>query len=82
MHRARAGQSDKVVAGCRKKTQPPVIDAQSENEIYGVQLSERARRGESKPRMPEKRVANTRAKEAKKVPNTGVAKRRSGSTPK
>jgi len=72
---ARAGVSDNVVAG-RRKPKPSVIDAESDSEIYGVQLSERARRGESNPRMPESKIKPTQTREPKKVPRTGAAKSR------
>lgn len=62
--------------GRRNKREPSVIDADSDKEIFGVQMSERARRGESNPRMPEPKVKTTQSREPKKVPRTGVAKAR------
>jgi hypothetical protein len=74
---ARAGQSDKVVPGRRHEPEPQVIDADSDQEVYGVMLSERRRRGESKPAVPESKTQNTRSREAKRPPaKTGIASRR------
>lgn len=73
---ARAGEAEKVVPHRRGVVQDTVIDDDSEQEVFGVLLSERARKGESKPSVPEKKVRNTRSAEPKGVPPTGVAKRR------
>jgi hypothetical protein len=60
----------------KKTEQPSVIDADSDKEIFGVQMSERRRRGESKPAMPEAKTKHTKTLQPKKVPNTGIAKGR------
>jgi hypothetical protein len=71
----RANQSDKVLPGKRNRAQT-VIDSDSEQEVFGVLLSERRRMGESNPTVPEKKTKHTRTLEPKNVPNTGVAKGR------
>jgi hypothetical protein len=73
---ARAGTSDMVVPGRRHAEKPSVIDADSGSEVYGVQMSERRRRGESNPTMPEAKTKHTKTLEPKSVPNTGIAKSR------
>jgi hypothetical protein len=73
---ARAGKSEMVVPGRRRREQPSVIDPNSDSEIYGVELSELRRRGESNPRPPESKIKNTKSIEPKKTPPTGVAKSR------
>lgn len=73
---ARAGQSDMVIAGRRGVAKDSTIDIDSDSEIMGVQMSERARRGESHPALPESRTKHTASKEPKSVPKTGVAKSR------
>lgn len=70
------GEIDMVVAGKRNAKKPPVIGTDADEEIYGVQMSQRARQGESNPRMPEAKVKTTQSKEPKKVPPTGAAKPR------
>lgn len=64
-----------VLPGRRAKAQKSVIDA-SDEEVYGVLLSERRRKGESKPAVPESKTKNTRSIESKRTPPAGVAKRR------
>jgi hypothetical protein len=73
---ALADQSDKVLPGKRKRAQSAVIDAESDQEVFGVLLSERRRMGESNPSVPEKKTKHTGAIEPKNVPNTGIAKNR------
>ena len=73
---ARADQSDMVIAGRRGIAKDSTIDIDSDSEIMGVQMSERARRGESHPALPESRTKHTASKEPKSVPKTGVAKSR------
>lgn len=73
---AMADQSDKVIPGRRHPAEPSVINDESENEIFGVLMSERARKGENIPRVPAVKVRNTRSAEPKGVPQTGMAKRR------
>jgi hypothetical protein len=75
---ARAGKSDMVVAGRRrnKTERPSVIDMDSDREVFGVQMSERRRQGESNPTMPESKTKHTRSIEPKNVPKTGIAKSR------
>jgi hypothetical protein len=73
----RANSSDSVLPGKRGKAKPNgVINADSEQEVFGVLLSERRRMGESNPTVPEKKTKTTRALEPKNVPNTGIAKSR------
>lgn len=72
----RAGEADMVLPGRRGKTQgSPVIDDEDEK-VYGVLLSERRRKGESTPAVPESKTKTTQSLEPKKTPRTGVAKRR------
>lgn len=73
---ALANQSDNVLPGRRKKTKSTVIDADSDQEVFGVLLSERARMGESNPTVPEKKTKHTRSIEPKNALNTGIAKSR------
>jgi hypothetical protein len=73
---ARAGQSDKVLPGKRNAAKHSVIDADSDQEVFGVLLSERARMGESNPKVPEKKTKHTASIEPKHVPRTGIAKSR------
>jgi hypothetical protein len=73
---ARAGVSQNVVPGRRHRNEPSVIDTDSDKEIFGVQMSERRRRGESKPAMPEAKTKHTQSIEPKNVPKTGIAKSR------
>jgi hypothetical protein len=73
---AQAKQSDKVLPGKRKKVARSVIDADSDQEVFGVLLSERRRMGESNPTVPEKKTKHTRTIEPKHVPKTGIAKSR------
>ncbi len=73
---ARANQSNNVLPGKRKKSAPAVIDAESDQEVFGVLLSERRRMGESKPTVPEKKTKPTGTFEPKNVPKTGNAKER------
>jgi hypothetical protein len=73
---ALANQSDKVIPGRRRQAEPAVIEDESEKEIFGVLMSERARKGENIPRVPPAKVRNTRSSEPKNVPQTGLAKRR------
>jgi len=63
----RAGASDKVLPGRRKAKPPPVIDGEHE-EVFGVLLSERRRRGEAIPTVPEEKI--------KTSPRTGGAPKR------
>ena len=73
----RANQSDKVLPGKRGKAQPSsVINADSDQEVFGVLLSERRRRGESKPAVPQKKTQSTQTNEPRSVPKTGIAKNR------
>jgi|GEM_PF-5097757 len=73
----RANSSDSVLPGKRGKAKPSaVIQADSEEEVFGVLLSERRRMGESNPTVPEKKTKHTRTIEPKNVPNTGIAKSR------
>jgi hypothetical protein len=73
----RASQSDKVLPGKRGKTQQSgIIDPDSDQEVFGVLLSERRRMGEGKPAVPEKKTKTTQALEPRRVPNTGIAKNR------
>jgi hypothetical protein len=65
-----------VLPGRRHPKEAPVIDADSDKEIFGVQMSERRRRGESKPTMPQEKTKTTQTREPKSVPNTGIAKSR------
>lgn len=64
---ARAGKSDMVLPGRRKAATASAIDPDSDGEIFGVLLSERRRRGESNPTVPESKTKNTRSTEAKKT---------------
>lgn len=65
-----------VLPGRRGKSQgSPVIDDTNE-EVYGVLLSERRRKGEAVPTVPEKKVKATQSTQPKKTPRTGIAKRR------
>jgi hypothetical protein len=73
---ALANQTDNVLPGRRKKTKSTVIQADSDQEVFGVLLSERARMGESNPTVPEKKTKHTKSLEPKKVRNTGAAKDR------
>lgn len=63
----RAGASDKVLPGRRNKAkQPPVIDGENE-EVFGVLLSERRRRGEAIPIVPQEKLKTSpRARGASK----------------
>jgi hypothetical protein len=71
----RAGQSDNVLPGRRGKSQnSPAIDERDE-QVYGVLLSERRRKGDNTPSIPQA-TKNTRSIEPKRTPRTGVAKRR------
>ena len=73
----RANQSDNVLPGKRPKRQASnVIDPDSEQEVFGVLLSERRRSRESKPTVPEKKTKSTQSNEPHKVPKTGIAKKR------
>ena len=54
-----------------------IVDPNGPDEVYGAQLSERKRRGESRPRLHEKKTRNTRSIEAKRAPRTGLTKSRS-----
>lgn len=65
-----------MIPGKRHRAEQPVIDMESDREIYGVQMSERRRRGESKPAMPESKTKTTQTMEPRSVPNTGIAKSR------
>jgi hypothetical protein len=73
---ARASSEESMLPGRRHREQTPVIDTDSDREIFGVQMSERRRRGESKPAMPESKTKHTQSIEPKNVPNTGIAKSR------
>jgi hypothetical protein len=64
----RAGASDKVLPGRRNKAKhPPIIDGEHE-EVFGVLLSERRRRGEAIPTVPEEKI--------KTSPRSGGASKR------
>jgi hypothetical protein len=76
MRAARAGEGDNVRPGKRHHEEPSVIDPNSDQEVYGVLLSERRRRGENVPRPPDSKVKPTQTKEPKRVPPTGIAKSR------
>lgn len=65
-----------MLPGRRHRKEPSVIDIESDREIFGVQMSERRRRGESNPAMPEAKTKHTQALEPKRVPKTGVSKSR------
>ena len=67
-----------VLPGRRNPEQKSVIDTDSPEEVYGVLLSQRRREGESNPTVPEEKVRNTKSIEAKRVPDTGIAKERKG----
>lgn len=71
----RAGAADMVRPGRRKKQASSVIDGENE-EVYGVLLSERRRKGENTPAVPESKTKNTKSIEPKRTPRTGVAKAR------
>lgn len=73
---AMANQADNVIPGRRHHTEPSVINDESDQEIFGVLMSERARKGENIPRVPPAKVRNTASTEPKSVPQTGMAKRR------
>ena len=73
---ARANQADNVIPGRRKKPKSTVIDPDSDQEVFGVLLSEHARMGESNPTVPQKKTQHTQSIEPKKPPKTGVAKSR------
>lgn len=62
----RAGQSDKVLPGRRGKSKPSTIDANSDQELFGVLLSERRRLGESIPSVPESKTKTTPKKGRRK----------------
>jgi hypothetical protein len=65
---AAKGEAELLKPGRGRKPAAPVINADSDNEVYGVMLSERARRGESKPRVPESKTRNTKSVEPKRTP--------------
>jgi hypothetical protein len=67
---------DSMKPGGGRKTEKPVIDTDSDQEVYGVLMSERGRGGESNPTVPQSKTRNTRSTEPKRTPPTGVAKSR------
>jgi hypothetical protein len=73
---ASAGAEETMLSGRRRREEPAVIDADSDREIFGVQMSERRRRGESRPAMPEANTKTTQTSEPRSVPKTGIAKSR------
>lgn len=69
----RAGSANMVLPGRRGKSHgSPVIDSENE-EVFGVLLSERRRRGEAIPTVPEAKTKTTQSTAAKKTPRTGTA---------
>jgi hypothetical protein len=72
----RAGQADKVLPGRRGKAQGSSVIHDSDEEVYGVLLSERRRQGDNVPSVPESKTKTTQSREPKRTPPTGVTKRR------
>jgi len=58
---ARANQSDNVLPG-KRKAKLSVIDPDSDQEVFGVLLSERRRMGESNPTVPKTKTKNTQSR--------------------
>lgn len=73
---ARAGAAEMVVPGRRAKAQATRAIDDTNEEVYGVLLSERRRKGDSHPVVPEAKTKTTQSGEPKKTPRTGSAKRR------